>query len=91
MKLIKINKWSVQNRGKSTHYNCAVPYVSQLQCILKILTNGFQVSLKFPRFTTNLAISLHSCQSNCELRNKVANFLPNFVGSCKVSKVHVIW
>ena len=43
-----------------------------------------EVHLKFPKFTTNLAISLHSCHSNSELRNKVMNFTPNFVGSYKV-------
>ena len=36
--------------------------------------------LNFPKFTTNLAVSLCSCQSNGELKNEVANFMPNFVG-----------
>ena len=30
-----------------------------------------EVRLKFPKFTMNLAISFHSCQSNSELRNEL--------------------
>ena len=38
--------------------------------------------LKFPKFTTNSAIKIHSNQNtcNCELRNEVVKFTPNFVG-----------
>ena len=39
-----------------------------------------KVRLKFPKFATNLAISLHSCQSNRELGNEVGKFTANFVG-----------
>ena len=39
-----------------------------------------EVRLKFPKFATNLAISLCTCQSNCELVNEVLNCMPNFVG-----------
>ena len=39
-----------------------------------------EVCSEFSKFTTNLAISLRTCQSNCELGNKVVNFTPNFVG-----------
>ena len=38
---------------------------------------------KFPKFATNLAISLHSCQSNRELRNEVVNFTPDFIGKLR--------
>ena len=31
----------------------------------------------------NLAISLRSCQSNCELGNEVVNFTTNFVGKLR--------
>ena len=33
----------------------------------------------FPKFATNLAISLRSYQSNRKLGNEVVNFTPNFV------------
>ena len=46
----------------------------------KLLTNSFEVHLKFSKFTANLAISLRSCQSNRELGNEVVNFTLNFVG-----------
>ena len=39
-----------------------------------------EVCLKFPKFATNLAISLCSGQSNCELGNKVVNFMLNIFG-----------
>ena len=40
-----------------------------------------EVCLKFLKFATNLAISLHIfCQSKCELGNEVVNFTPNFIG-----------
>ena len=51
----------------------------------KTLTNSSEVRLKFPKFTTNLAISLCSCQSNCELQNEAVNFMPNFVGKLQSS------
>ena len=38
-----------------------------------------EVCSEFPKFATNLSISLRTCQSNCELGNKVVNFTPNFV------------
>ena len=41
---------------------------------------GSEVCSEFPKFATNLAISLRTCQSNCELGNEVVNFTPNFVG-----------
>ena len=51
----------------------------------KLLTNVSEVRLKFPKFATNLAISLRSCQSNCELGNEVVNFSTNFVGKLRSS------
>ena len=36
-----------------------------------------EVPLKFPKFATNFAISLRSCQSNCELGREVVNFTTN--------------
>ena len=53
---------------------------SKLLNILKCISQKF-FNLKFPKFTVNLAISLLSCQSNCELENKVVNFTLNFIGS----------
>ena len=50
----------------------------------KLLTVS-EVRLKFLKFATNLAISLCTCQSNCELGNEVVNFLPNFVGKLRSS------
>ena len=41
---------------------------------------GSEVCSEFPKFATNLAISLRTCQSNCELGNEVVNFMPNFIG-----------
>ena len=32
-----------------------------------------------------LVISLHSCQSNCELGNEVMNFMPNFIENLRSS------
>ena len=52
-----------------------------------------EVRLKFPKFATNLAFSLRSCQWNRELRNEVVNFTPNFVGEVAklvASEVRVI-
>ena len=48
---------------------------------------GAEVCSEFPKFTTNLAISLHSCQSNHELRTEVVNFTPNFVGKLRSSSL----
>ena len=39
-----------------------------------------EVRLKILKFAANLAVSLRTCQSNCELENNVVNFTPNFVG-----------
>ena len=44
-----------------------------------------EVRLKFQKFTTNLAISLCSCQSNCELRKEVVIFTLDFVGKLQSS------
>ena len=54
-----------------------------LQCKHKVS----EVCLKFPKFATNLGISLHSCQSNCELKNKVLNFTCNEVGKWQIRKL----
>ena len=48
---------------------------------------GSKVCSEFPKFATNLAISLRSCQSNHELRNEVVNFTPNFVGKLRSSSL----
>ena len=42
-----------------------------------------KVRLKFPKFATNLAILLRSCQSNSELGNEVVNFMSNFIGKLR--------
>ena len=39
-----------------------------------------EARLTFPKFASNLAISLCTCQSNSELGNDVVNFTPNLVG-----------
>ena len=44
-----------------------------------------EVHLNFLKFATKLAISLCSCQLNCELGNEVVNFKPNFVGKLSSS------
>ena len=49
-----------------------------------------KVCLKFPKFATNLAISLRSCQSNRGLWNKVVNFTPTFIAKFIMSEVLVI-
>ena len=41
-----------------------------------------EVRLKFPKFATNFAMSLGSCQSNRELRKEVVNSL----GSCEIRR-----
>ena len=52
----------------------------QLQCVSQNFWQTVsEVRLKFPEYTTNLPISLRSCQSNHELQ-KVVNFMLNFVG-----------
>ena len=56
-------------------------------CPVMTLTQGYStlrktvsnVPSKFPKFTTNLTISLRGCQSNRELGNKVVNLMANFV------------
>ena len=49
-----------------------------------------ELRLKFLKFATNLAISLHSCQSNSELGNEVVNFMSNFVGKLRSSSFGVV-
>ena len=49
-----------------------------------------EVRLKFPKFTTNLAILLRSCQSNSELGNEVVNFMSSFVGKLRSSLFGVV-
>ena len=51
----------------------------------KLLTAVSKVRLEFPKFATNLAISLRSCQSNRELGNEVVNFTPNFARKLRSS------
>ena len=58
----------------------------QLQCISQNFWQTVsKVRLKFPKFTTNLATSLRSCQSNRKLGNEVVNFMPNFAGKLRGS------
>ena len=45
-----------------------------------------EVRLKLPKFDTNLAISLCSCQTYHELRKEVVIFTPNIVGKCSFSR-----
>ena len=49
------------------------------------MVSEFEVHLKFPKFATNLAISLGSFQSNRELQNEVVNFTLNFNGKLRSS------
>ena len=43
----------------------------------KLLTVS-EVHLKYPKFATNLVISLHSCQLHYKLVKKDVNFMPNW-------------
>ena len=67
-------------------HNTSLHNYSVLQCISQNFWQMVsEVCLKFPNFTMNLAISLHSCQSNCELGNEVVNLTTNFVGKLRSS------
>ena len=59
---------------KQSKDNYHFVHVQVLQCVSQTFDKWF------PKFATNLAVSLCTCQSNCELGYQVVNFTPNFVG-----------
>ena len=63
-------------------FSCQIRNPNSFYCCHTFLYIGFHITFdeRVPKFTTNLAISLRSCQSNHELRNEVVNFT-NFVAS----------
>ena len=77
-------KSSTANAPQQSQNNITACY---LQCFSQNFWQMISgVCLKFRKFATNLAISLRSRQSNCELGNKVVNFTTNFIGKLSWSQ-----
>ena len=89
LKVLVTKRWRIHFPQSSCNFLALFTF-PLLQCVSQNFWRMVsEVCLKFPKFATNLAISLRSCQSNCELGNEVVNFTTNFVGKLRSSSREV--